>query len=157
MGVALKLIERNVARLKLPSGTEVVRCPLSGRCFLRPSSFGGGGLFWQIGARRGPVVASLTDRHALVATAAERLTLDATRHHAVSTCKAGSIQCRMPNCSGDDDQLYAQPSTTAVSSSSACDSDGECCFVLIRRTSISHLSPSTKYSRRASENTALSS
>src|SRR6516165_3848871 len=113
--------------------------------------------FWQIGARRGPVVASLTDRHALVATAAERLTLDATRHHAVSTCKAGSIQCRMPNCSGDDDQLYAQPSTTAVSSSSACDSDGECCFVLIRRTSISHLSPSTKYSRRASENTALSS
>jgi len=39
-GVALKLIQRNVARLKLPSGAEVVRCPLYGRCFLRPSSFG---------------------------------------------------------------------------------------------------------------------
>jgi hypothetical protein len=67
-----------------------------------------------------------------------------------------SIECRMPDCSGDDDQLYAQRSTTALSSSSVCDSGGEGCFLLMRRTSIAHLSPSTGYSSRASENTALS-
>ena len=48
----------------------------------------GGGVFsGRSGRGRGPIAALLTDRHALVGTTAEQLTLDATRHHAASGCR----------------------------------------------------------------------
>jgi hypothetical protein len=59
-----------------------------------------GGQFWPNVRLEGTRFAHHKDQQDNVsvtpanATAAERLTLDAMRHHAVSTCKAGSIQCQ---------------------------------------------------------------